>query len=201
MIPPVTISDQASADPLQAQWFNAEVQPHDASLKNYLRRSFPSVRDIDDVVQESYLRVWKRQMVRPITEVAGSVQASVKGFLFQVARRLALDTIRHERASPLSGTADVHIEALAVTTDGADVRETAYAQQEFEFLLEAIDALPTRCREVLVHRKLHGFSTAETAAKLGISEATVHVQMRRGLQRVETSLRHRGLIRGPGGSR
>jgi hypothetical protein len=40
-------------------WFAEEVQPHDAQLKAYLRGAFPAVRDVEDVVQESYLRVWR----------------------------------------------------------------------------------------------------------------------------------------------
>jgi len=75
------------------------VHLHDSSLKAYLRGSFPSVRDIDDVVQESYLRVWKARASQPIK--------SAKGFLFTVARRLALDLIRRERRSPLVAVTDL----------------------------------------------------------------------------------------------
>ncbi len=89
------------------------------------------------------------------------------------------------------------MEALEVAAETAGAREAAASRQEFEFLMEAIDSLPGRCREVLVLRKLHGLSVAETARQLGISEATVHVQMRRGLQRVAARLRSRGLDREP----
>jgi DNA-directed RNA polymerase specialized sigma24 family protein len=74
-------------------WFAKEVQPHDAQLKAYLRGAFPSVRDVDDVVQESYLRVWLARATQPIQ--------STRAFLFRVARNLALDFVRHERASPI----------------------------------------------------------------------------------------------------
>lgn len=54
--PPQTVSSppNASAPPSSA-WFTDEVQPHDVSLKAYLRGSFLTVRDVDDIVQESYL--------------------------------------------------------------------------------------------------------------------------------------------------
>jgi len=177
----------------QARWFSEEVHAHDASLKRYLRRSFPTVRDVDDVVQESYLRVWRRQLVRPITAVSDSVTASVKGFLFQVARRLAVDTIRRSRSSPIDAVTD--FVPSSVIDDGANTHETVCTQQEFELLLETIDALPARCREVIVMRKLRGLSPAETALALGISEETVHVHARRGLQRVQETLRRRGVFR------
>lgn len=46
-------------DPETAHWFTEHVHPHDAQLKAYLRGAFPAVRDVEDVVQESYLRVWR----------------------------------------------------------------------------------------------------------------------------------------------
>jgi RNA polymerase sigma factor (sigma-70 family) len=177
----------------QARWFSEEVHAHDASLKRYLRRSFPTVRDVEDLVQESYLRVWRRQLIRPITEVSNSVTASVKGFLFQVARRLAVDTIRRDQASPVARVTD--FSPSSVIDDRANTHEAACTQQEFELLLEAIDALPARCREVLVLRKIQGLSPAETARLLGLAEETVHVHTRRGLQRVQETLRRRGVIR------
>ena len=191
---PTSASEQVpAANPAQARWFAEEVHAHDSSLKNYLRHSFPTVRDVEDVVQESYLRVWKRQTLRPITAVTGSVKASVKGFLFQVARRLALDLIRRERASPIDRATD--FARLSVVENRAGTHDTVCTNQEFELLLAAIDTLPGRCREVVILRKLHGLSPAEVAQQLGISEETVHVQARRGLQRVQEFLRRHGVIR------
>ena len=37
-----------------ARWFAEQVHPNDSSLRAYLRHSFPSVPDVDDLVQESY---------------------------------------------------------------------------------------------------------------------------------------------------
>lgn len=178
-----------------ARWFADEVQPHGASLKRYLQRSFPSVRDVDDLVQESYLRVWRRQLVRPISQVTGSVTASVKSFLFQVARRLAVDTLRRNRASPIDACALTDFPPSPVTDDRANSRDAACSQQEFELLLDAIDALPVRCREVIVLRKLQGKSLAETAVTLGISQETVQVHTRRGVQKIQDALRRAGVVR------
>ncbi len=166
---------------------------HDASLKGYLRRSFPSIRDVDDVVQESYLRIWRRQLSRPIEQVSGSVKASVRGFLFQIARRLALDTIRHDNASPIDHVTD--FSPSSVIDDRRDTHETICTNQEFELLLEAIDTLPARCRQVVMLRKIRGCSPSETAQQLGISEETVHVHMRRGLLRIQDFLVERGVSR------
>src|SRR3954471_24912441 len=76
----------------QARWFANEVHAHDGQLRAYLRGTYPAVRDVDDVVQESYLRTWKARLAHPI--------ASTKSFLFQVARNLAVDVVRRKQSAP-----------------------------------------------------------------------------------------------------
>jgi RNA polymerase sigma factor (sigma-70 family) len=161
------------------KWFKDQVQPHDGSLKAWLRGRYPSVRDVDDIVQESYLRIWKARELHPID--------SAKAFLFRIARNLALDTIRHERHSPINVVTDLSI--LFVVDDKPDAAALATRQQEIDLLVVAIDALPARCREIFILRKLRGVSQKNIAARLGLSEQTVQVQAARGLRRVTESLR------------
>lgn len=154
---------------------------HDASLKAWLRGRFPGVRDVEDIVQESYLRIWKARSRHPID--------SAKAFLFRVARNLALDTLRHERYSPINIVTDLSL--LFVVDDKPDAASLASRQQEIEMLVEAVDALPARCREIFILRKLRSVSQKDIAARLGLSEQTVQVQAARGLRRVAESLRRR----------
>ena len=97
MSTPSTSQPSPVAD--HSRWFSEELEPHAADLKSYLRGSFPSVRDVDDVVQESYLRVWRRQLLQPLT--------SARSFLYQVARNLAIDTLRREAVSPINEGSDL----------------------------------------------------------------------------------------------
>lgn len=101
-LPPTTSTDTVSAE--QTRWFAEEVHAHDTSLKSYLRGSFPSVRDVEDIVQESYIRIWAYRAVESIH--------SAKAFLFKVAQRIALDALRRERRSPvasISNLADLQV--------------------------------------------------------------------------------------------
>lgn len=166
-----------------SRWFSEQVHPHDAMLKSYLRNSFPSVRDVDDVVQESYLRIWKARARQSID--------SAKAFLFQIARHVATDLIRHERCSPIKGVADLG--DLDVFDSGRNAVETACTVEEIALLADAIEALPHRCREVFVLRKLKRVSQREIAHSLGLSEQTVQVQIQRGMKRCEAFLARRGL--------
>ncbi len=160
-----------------------EIQPHEPVLRSYLRGSFPAVRDIDDIVQESYLRVWKARAGEPVR--------SAKAFLFTVARHLALNLTARERGSPVFAVGD--LAALPVIDHGADVVEAAQRHETLALLVEALASLPPRCREVTVLRKLRGLSQKEVAAALGIAEKTVDEQVARGVRRCEDYLRKRGV--------
>jgi len=63
------------------------VQPHEPALRRWLGARFPSLTERDDLVQESFLRLWRARAGRPI--------AHVRAFLFATARNLALNHLRH----------------------------------------------------------------------------------------------------------
>lgn len=165
----------------QTRWFAEEVHRHDASLKAYLRGAFPAVNDVEDVVQESYLRVWKTRTATPIS--------SARAFLFTVARHLALDWLRRERRSPITPVKELG--ELFALDHAPDAREAASKAQDAEFLVDAIESLPPRCREIFILYHVEGLAQREIATRLGLSENTVAVQSTRGLQRCEEFVRRR----------
>ena len=178
MIKPFERPEQApNAEHLR--WFSEEVHAHDSAIKAYLRSAFPSVGDVDDVVQESYLRIWKIRAAEPIR--------SAKALLFTVARRLALDLVRRDRRSPFVPVKD--ISQLFVYDSEPDASEVASSAQEIHLLVEAIDSLPARCREIFILCQVEDLTQKEVALRLGLSENTVGVQSARGLQRCEEFLR------------
>ena len=183
MSPPPSSSETASSID-ETRWFVEEVHPHDLQLKSYLRGAFPSVRgDVDDVVQESYLRIWRIRASQPIR--------SVKAFLFSVARHVALDVARRARVSPVDAVGD--LSALRDIQEGPDAAEAATLHEKMELLADALAMLPPRCRQITMLRKLKGVSQKEIATRLGISEKTVEEQAWRGVKRCEKFLRQRGV--------
>jgi RNA polymerase sigma-70 factor (ECF subfamily) len=132
-------------------------------------------------VQETYLRVWKTRTISPI--------ASAKAFLFTVARRLALDLVRRERRSPLVPVRD--FEGMFALDGTPDARVIASSAEDVGILVDAIDSLPARCREIFLLCQVEGLPQREVADRLGLSENTVAVQSARGLQRCEEYVRRR----------
>ena len=57
MNPPSPNSESALVRADHARWFAEEVRPHEPALRAWLRRQYPNLADMDDVVQESYLQL------------------------------------------------------------------------------------------------------------------------------------------------
>jgi RNA polymerase sigma factor (sigma-70 family) len=171
------------AIPSGREWFHDEVYVHRTSLHDYVRRTFPSVSDVDDVVQESFLRLWKARARRPID--------CAQAFLFRIARHVSLDLLRRRRSSPIDGTAD--FDEGHVITRQPTVADAASTQEKYDLLADALMALPDRRRQVVMACKFHGRKRRDVADELGITEATIDEHLAKGIAAMEQYMRDRGL--------
>lgn len=175
---PAQQESHPAADEAAQRWFLHEVHPYEGQLKAYLRKAYPAVPDPADIVQESFLRVWKARAAAPVR--------SAKSFLYQIARRLAIDVIRRRQVA--GDLAVCEIDVRSVLDDGPDASDAACRNEEIWLLAQAIAALPARCREVRILRNIGGLSQKEIAVRLGITEGTVQVHIGRGLRHLESHL-------------
>ena len=167
-----------------ARWFSQEVQPHEASLRGYLRHSLRAPAEVDDLMQECYARLLR---ARSKTGVR-----SIRGFLFTVARNAVRDVMRRRAVAVTIVVRD--LAEYAVLDESSDVVATVSRDEELALLAEAIHALPPRCRDVFLLRKLQGHSQREIALRLGITENTVETLVARGARRCAEHMRQRGVL-------
>ncbi|MDN4037604.1 RNA polymerase sigma factor [Massilia sp. YIM B02443] len=69
----------------------------------------------------------------------------------------------------------------------------ASGRAELNVLVEAIDALPARCRQAVMLRKVDGLSQRDVAAEMGITEDTVEKQLAKGMRAIADALFARGI--------
>jgi RNA polymerase sigma factor (sigma-70 family) len=159
--------------------FEALVQTH---RQIALRVAFLVAGDqteAEDVTQEAFVKAY-----HAMSRFRGD--APFRPWLLRIVRNEALNQRRRrgrqERLSlrlthdPVSGGAAPSPETMVMT---AVERRT---------ILEAVNALPDRYRDVVIHRYLLGLSEAETAATLRIPAGTVKSRTARALHRLEGAL-------------
>lgn len=174
-MPPPEIDD--------TQWFSEHVQPHEASLRAYLRHSLRSITDVEDLMQESYARMLRARK-------KGEVRSG-RALLFTVARNAVRDLLRRRVVSTaISITENT---PMPVLDDSPGLVECVSRREELVILTEAIRLLPERCRQVFLLRKIQGLPQREIAARLGITENTVETLVASGVRRCADFLRARGV--------
>jgi RNA polymerase sigma factor (sigma-70 family) len=155
------------------RWFKEEVEPHARGLRAWLRVGFSALRDIDDVVQESYLRLMRARAKGPI--------ACPRTYLYGIARHVAIESCRMSRVF-----ANLSVNELPEShtiEPAADVVQIVSHNQELALVIEAVKTLPERCRQIVMLRTQEGLTYQEIATRLGVAEETVRVQMARAVHR------------------
>lgn len=170
----------------QARWFSEHVQPYEPALRAYLSKRFPTLPDHDDLIQETYARLLRAQEKGRLTYA--------KAYLFTAARNAAIDMFRRRRNSAHESISEV--EEMPVLEESPDIVETIDREQRLEILIEAVDALPERCRQVMMLRYLDGLAYKEIAERLAISPETVKVHMIKGVRDCTAFFRRQGLLDG-----
>jgi RNA polymerase sigma factor (sigma-70 family) len=142
----------------------------ETELRTYLRSAVRNATDAQDLLQETYARLWRAG------DTDTMVVQSIRAFAFTIARRVAIDFTRARRlCDPPSIPIDSMTDSDELHSCGtiAQVEGIVAAQQEIELLARALSALPTRSRDVFTLRKIYGYSQEEIATLLGISQHTV----------------------------
>lgn len=182
---PLCVIAPESPEKSKARWFVEEVQPHEPALRTWiqLHHSGFGAHDINDIVQESYLRLLR-------AHESGKI-GHPRGYLFGIARHVALE-IHHKRRIYSDLTVNELPDSRTIESEN-NVVETVSHNQEVALATEAIKTLPDRCREIVTLRAVHGLSYSEIATRLGLAEETVRVQMARGVKKCALYLRDHGL--------
>ncbi|CAM5796639.1 MULTISPECIES: RNA polymerase sigma factor [Brevibacillus] len=152
------------------QWFLAYSSDIYRFLVYYTGRT-----DIDDLVQETFIRALKSPQQ---TEIANP-----KTWLFAIARNAAIDERRRKKLiSLLPETFLQHLISRDKTPE-----ESLELSENKRMLYDIINQLKPSYRDVLILRGIKGLSSKETAEILGWSEAKVNLTMHRAMKAVQSS--------------
>lgn len=154
-------------------------------IKRYLTRFLSSQQDIEDVAQEAYLRAYS-------AEKRGDINHP-KAFLFRIAKNVALTELTRKSRQITDYLDESSPAPLAEA--GASADDELEASQSLGLYCEAVAALPERCRQVFLLRKVHGLKHREIAERLSLSVSAVEKHLRRGALECRDYMRKRDRAR------
>jgi RNA polymerase sigma-70 factor (ECF subfamily) len=181
--------------------FAAQLERHRAELQVHCYRMLGSFEDSEDLVQETFLRAWRKR-----ASFGSGGPSGFRAWLYRIATNACLDVLRSRprRVLPpdVAEPADPHAEIpppsdlpwlqpypdrlLAPAEEEPAAAVVARETIELAFLA-AIQHLPPRQRAVLILRDVLGWSAKDTGSLLETSVISVNS----ALQRARATLRER----------
>jgi RNA polymerase sigma-70 factor (ECF subfamily) len=167
-------------------------------LQVHCYRMLGSVQDAEDLVQETFLRAWRRRETY-------QGRATLRAWLYKIATNACLDQLDRRVPVPLpvatAAPADPTAAPLPAVAaawlrpcpDGL-LDEHVVARETVELaFLAAVQHLPARQRAVLALRDVLGWPAAEVADLLGSTVASVNSALQRARSTMRTQLPSRRL--------
>lgn len=146
-------------------------------VTNYLVANSTEYAVACDIVQETFLRIWKMR-----DELDGN-ESAVTGLVFTIARNLRTDRFRRDKRITYREKIEDHelvAEAPASTQD-----DDEYLRRR---LTEALSRIPPLLREAFVLFQISELSVRDISLQLGIGESLVKVRIFRAKQKLKAAL-------------
>jgi len=144
-------------------------------IQQFLCSRFGNHHHIEDCVQEALIAIHEaRHTYDP--------QRPFRPWMFAIVRYKAIDFFRRRRTHESS--LDQFARDHGVLSQGQEQGETGGHVAQASML----GMLPAQQREVLIQTKIIGFSIAETAENLGISQSAVKVRVHRAVRKLRQLL-------------
>lgn len=134
----------------------------------------------DDVVQETFLRIWtNREHLKP--------EKSFKSYLFTIAYHLLIKELRRQIHNPSMEEYVEYQNKLASSTN--EIPDELDYDRFVEALERAKQHLSPRQREIFELNKEYGMSISEISGELSVTEQVVRNQLSTALKTLRTELR------------
>ena len=146
-------------------------------LTNYLVGSGASYAEACDLVQETFVRVWKRR-----DELMDDME-QVRGYVYTVARNLHKNLVRDRARETLEGEIT---DVGSYETDFDSKDENAALRKK---LLAALAELPPTLREAFTLFQIAELSVREIARQTNVTEANVKLRIHRAKERLREGLK------------
>jgi RNA polymerase sigma-70 factor (ECF subfamily) len=167
--PPITVLDPETDHVLAGRAVSLR-----NALARYFQRRVQDASEVDDLVQEVFLRIVRRGD-------AGELE-KLEGYVFKTAASVLADRARRRKVRQ----ADRHIpfEPDFHAGEAPGPERTLIGLETLETIGVALLELPERTRRVFILRRIEGLSASEIARRLGVSPTAVDKHMLKAVRHI-----------------
>ena len=166
IITSLTAGNHAAMDYLFDNYYN--------SLCNHALRLVKDASIAEDVVQEVMMTIWKKR-------AQINIDSSLKAYLYRSVTNRSLNHLRDKR----NQVVEIEDKYLDVS---ADVEQKIYYNETEQIIMNEVNKLSPRCRQIFIMNRLDQMKYKEIAAELEISVKTVEHHIAKGLHILRDSL-------------
>ncbi len=139
-------------------------------IKGFATKLVPTQIDPEEIVQEVFVKIWlNKEHIDP--------KKNFQSFLFSIAKNLILDHIKSAVNRKLYFV-EGHLQQDLISEDDDEAR---FSVDMEERILNLIQQIPERRREIFCLSRFDGLSYKQIAERLNITENTVDSQIRNSL--------------------
>lgn len=155
-----------------------------ARLCAYALRYVENKESAEDIVSDTFYKMWQKGTIRINTSVQGYLFQAVYNNCMYFIRQQSNDIQKHQEFQ-------AHFEQSASIglMDGFTEQDSLIIKEVEEAIENAISQLPPQARAVFKLKRYKGLKNKEIAEQLGISVKTVEMHMTRALTFLRTELK------------
>jgi len=166
--------------------FEGLVSRYEDALFRFIKRiSYFNNEDIEDILQEVFIKVY-----RNLNAYDDSLKFS--SWIYQITRNHTIDMIRKSKARPQNQQLE-EFELVKIFKSTINVENETVLKDDFKRVKETMDELPLKYREVLILRFLEEKDYEEIMDILKKPKGTVATLIRRGRELLEKEARKKNL--------
>lgn len=143
------------------------------SLMRYASRYFKQPQEIEDIVQEAFVKVLEERSRR-------NIQVS-DAYLYRTTHNLALNILDRSDYKLTDTVGDLLPESVLLKS--ASLEDEFESRERFELFCRCVRQLPRKCQRAFILRRVYGLSHREIAERMGISVKTVEIHVAKALVR------------------
>ena len=144
-----------------------------SSLMRFAYRYYKRPQDIEDVVQEAFVKVCEAQGKRQIEHP--------QAYMYQTVRNVAARQWRKKIHKLTDTVGDMDLETLLESTP--TLEEQFESRQKLDLFCRAVRELPVKCQRVFILCRVYGLSHKQIAEHMDISVKTVEAHMHKAVVR------------------